>query len=399
MSRSYSPSALSTLRDCEYSYWLRYIEKVPETSESSKEQKVGSAVHYALEQAARERIIGRIPRGLPAEPYELTKHLNTIPWEVSRKFGSDAVAAAKSALADIPSERMLWVKRAEFPWRIDLSNGLTIKGIFDRIDEFPSGLVRIVDYKTGFPMAGVNPDSSPQTLIYGLAAWKMFPYADRIEVRYFFIGANKKHDVHITPTVVEHAEALLRESDEELQRLEASGEPFPARVTTRCAACKYRHACAAYKAEVGETRAESTLGYEGGEVLKMVDEYARINARLSILEGRKKEISAALLPAFSASNPIIITENGAKAKLVSRQSREFRDNAEAVALTSKLTGISEQQVANEILSASRAKADKLLGALDDADRKHALEVLDDATLMGCNTFIEIRKGKPKKMDD
>ncbi|NKZ80373.1 DUF2800 domain-containing protein, partial [Rhodococcus hoagii] len=149
-----SPSRAGDFKQCPLLYRFRAIDRLPETP--SKAQVKGTVVHAALEALfalpAGERVADR------------AKELVEPAW--------DRVLADSPELAELigPADRGQFLTdarrlienyyRLEDPTRFDpeacelrveteLDDGVLLRGFVDRVDVSPTGLVRVVDYKTG----------------------------------------------------------------------------------------------------------------------------------------------------------------------------------------------------------------------------------------------------------
>lgn len=135
-------------------YRFRAVDRLPETP--SRAQLRGSVVHAALEALFALPAAERVP--------ERARELVEPAWE--------RVLAETPALADVvaPEERGRFLTEArrlvagyyklEDPTRFEpeacelrveteLDDGVLLRGFVDRVDVSPTGLVRVVDYKTG----------------------------------------------------------------------------------------------------------------------------------------------------------------------------------------------------------------------------------------------------------
>ncbi|MCA1007848.1 RecB family exonuclease [Rhodococcus hoagii] len=149
-----SPSRASDFKQCPLLYRFRAIDRLPETP--SKAQVRGTVVHAALE------ALFALPAGDRVS--DRAKELVEPAWE--------RVLADAPELADLigPGDRGQFLTdarrlisnyyRLEDPTRFDpescelrveteLDDGVLLRGFVDRVDVSPTGLIRVVDYKTG----------------------------------------------------------------------------------------------------------------------------------------------------------------------------------------------------------------------------------------------------------
>jgi len=149
-----SPSRASDFKQCPLLYRFRAVDRIPETP--SKAQVKGSVVHAALEALfalpATERVPDRA-RALVEPAWErlLTESpdlANLLAPDERGRFLTEArrLVAAYYKLED-PTR--FEPDACELRLETELDNGVPLRGFIDRIDVSPTGLVRVVDYKTG----------------------------------------------------------------------------------------------------------------------------------------------------------------------------------------------------------------------------------------------------------
>ncbi|MGF7120735.1 putative RecB family exonuclease [Rhodococcus sp. BE178] len=149
-----SPSRASDFKQCPLLYRFRAVDRIPEAP--SKAQVRGTVVHAALESLFALPRADRVP--------ERARELVEPAWE--------RLLESSPELADLvgPAERGQFLTEArrlvsgyyklEDPTRFDpescelrveteLDDGVLLRGFVDRIDVSPTGLLRVVDYKTG----------------------------------------------------------------------------------------------------------------------------------------------------------------------------------------------------------------------------------------------------------
>lgn len=171
---SLSPSRASDFVRCPLLYRFRVLDRLPEPP--SPEAVRGSLVHSVLERLFDLEPAGRdLPaaRSLVAPSWEAA--LQECP-DLAAMFADDEALAQWLSSADelleryfdLEDPRRLEPAERELYVETDLASGLRLRGYVDRVDVAPSGLVRVVDYKTG---------RSPSELFEGRALFQMKFYA------------------------------------------------------------------------------------------------------------------------------------------------------------------------------------------------------------------------------
>lgn len=154
---SFSYSGISTFKSCPRGFKYRYIEALPEAF-STIEAHMGSSVHATLEWAYKQRQEGQEP-GTP----EAMEHYKQVFWNSGELEKTKVVKAGFSA-ADyfdqgkafvsffftrlFPQDRSTTLY-LEHKFEMDLADGITYKGVIDRVARDKNGFLRVIDYKTG----------------------------------------------------------------------------------------------------------------------------------------------------------------------------------------------------------------------------------------------------------
>lgn len=149
-----SPSRASDFKQCPLKYRLRAIDRIPEPP--SRAAVRGTVVHAVLEDLF----------GLPAEQRHPEQAAALVPaaWERVRagreglddlvaEGGPEALFAEVRRLVEgyyeLEDPRRFEPESLEERVEVDLDGDVPLRGFVDRIDVAPSGLLRVVDYKTG----------------------------------------------------------------------------------------------------------------------------------------------------------------------------------------------------------------------------------------------------------
>lgn len=176
---SLSPSRAGDFMTCPLLYRYRTIDRLPQSPSSAAVR--GTLVHAVLERLFDLPAADRTPAAAAAllSP-EWTKLSEAEP-EVAGLFASESelaqwLTSAKSLLEGYftledptrlnPAEREAFVE-------VVLPGGLRLRGIVDRLDVTPDGLIRVVDYKTGrSPSEAFEGKALFQMKFYALVLWR-----------------------------------------------------------------------------------------------------------------------------------------------------------------------------------------------------------------------------------
>ncbi|MCL2533624.1 MAG: RecB family exonuclease [Nocardiaceae bacterium] len=149
-----SPSRANDFKQCPLLYRFRALDRIPETP--TKAQVKGSVVHAALEALFALPAAERVPDRARAlvEPAwerlleESAELVNLVTPDERGRFLTEArrLVAGYYKLED-PTR--FEPDACELRVETELDDGVLLRGFVDRIDVSPTGLVRVVDYKTG----------------------------------------------------------------------------------------------------------------------------------------------------------------------------------------------------------------------------------------------------------
>ena len=268
-----SPSRASDYTRCPLLYRFRTIDRIPERPSEAAVR--GTLVHAVLEslydlppdertQAAAVAMLPEIWSTMYAEYPPLAAAIDpSIPFPHEDNPGgphpepdADLLAAwlagAEELLGNyfaMEDPALLQPAAREMRLEVQLTEDLLLRGVIDRIDVSPDGLVRVVDYKTGrSPSPRFEESALFQMLFYALMIWRdrgVVPHT--LQLNYL----KDKEQLRLNPT-----EPTLEAFAEELaliwsQILESyeRGEwtPRPSRL---CEWCDHRSRCPAQGGEL-----------------------------------------------------------------------------------------------------------------------------------------------------
>jgi hypothetical protein len=171
--KGFSPSALNTFRNCSMQFYFSHVAGLRETEEVEETigaDTLGTAVHEVLETLYRpflKKVIrAEDVKGMKLQAEALTRSVfldlftsreldhgkNLLTLKVAHKFVGNFLDAEIAFLQDLEKEnRHLTILELEFPLEKSVQVGqqsIVLHGNADRIDSI-SGMVRVIDYKTG----------------------------------------------------------------------------------------------------------------------------------------------------------------------------------------------------------------------------------------------------------
>jgi putative RecB family exonuclease len=257
--RSLSPSRAGDFKTCPQLFKFRAIDKIP--TPPTVYQARGTTAHLALERLFALPADERTPERL----YDLfrTSWVELKPGEFADLFSDEAeerawgiesleILARYFALED-PARLEPRAREMDMTETI---GHMTIRGILDRMEEGPDGLI-ITDYKTG--------KAPPERYaISAFFALKIYALLIRIRegvtpvaLKLMYLGGDKGPTVYEIPVndaqldaMERHLEALWSAIERAIER-----ETFPPRPGPLCNWCSYRDICPAFADDVAEATA------------------------------------------------------------------------------------------------------------------------------------------------
>ncbi|MFJ4921537.1 RecB family exonuclease [Streptomyces sp. NPDC088725] len=248
---SLSPSRASDFMQCPLLYRFRVIDKLPE--KPSEAATRGTLVHAVLERLFDDPAVERTaPRARAMVPGQWDRLLGSRP-ELAELFAQDERG---ERLARWLSEAEGLVERwfsLEDPTRLEpaerelfveteLSSGLRLRGVIDRVDVAPTGEVRIVDYKTGkAPRPEYAEGALFQMKFYALVIWRWKGVVPR-RLQLVYLGSGDVLTYDPVEADLERVERKLLALWDAIRTATETGEWRP-RPTKLCGWCDHKAVC------------------------------------------------------------------------------------------------------------------------------------------------------------
>jgi putative RecB family exonuclease len=179
-----SPSRANDFLQCPLLFRFRTVDRLPEPPSSAAAR--GTLVHAVLDrlydaplgertpQAALDLLPGEWDRLVAAEPRYA--QLFTSGGDAKGATVEDWLGGAGTLLGtyfELEDPNRLEPEARELRMESQLDDGPLLRGIVDRLDVAPNGMVRVVDYKSGrSPRPGFEGTALFQMRFYGLVVWR-----------------------------------------------------------------------------------------------------------------------------------------------------------------------------------------------------------------------------------
>jgi putative RecB family exonuclease len=178
--RSLSPSSMGTFTSCPLAFRFSYIERLPETPSAPASK--GTLVHLALQHlmwrppAERTLVhaiadLDRAAAEIAADPEFAQLELSDEEWAA---FYTDAEKLVRRYF-EMEDPTVVQVLGLELRVAAETSDGVTIRGVIDRLELDEDGELVVTDYKTGSaPSEGWEQKSLAGVHVYSLLCERMF---------------------------------------------------------------------------------------------------------------------------------------------------------------------------------------------------------------------------------
>jgi putative RecB family exonuclease len=177
---SLSPSSMGTFTSCPLAFRFGYIERLPEppSAPASKGTLVHLALQHLMWRPAEERTLEAALADLARAEADLAEDPEFSELELSDEeramFHADAELLLRRYF-ELEDPREVTVLGVELRVSAVTSDGVTIRGIIDRLELGPDGELVVTDYKTGSaPSEGWEQKSLAGVHVYSLLCERMF---------------------------------------------------------------------------------------------------------------------------------------------------------------------------------------------------------------------------------
>jgi putative RecB family exonuclease len=247
---SLSPSSMGTFTSCPLAFRFAYIERLPEPPSAPASK--GSLVHLALQhlmwRPPAERTLDaaladldRARADVEADPEFAQLELAADEWA---EFHADAEVLVRRYF-EIEDPSTVNVLGVELRVTAETDEGVTIRGIIDRLELDADGELVVTDYKTGSaPSEGWEQKSLAGVHVYSLLCERMF---GRRPAKVQLLYLSKPERIVTQPSdqslrgVEVKTNAVMR-----AVRTACARDNFRPRASALCAFCSFREFCPEY---------------------------------------------------------------------------------------------------------------------------------------------------------
>lgn len=245
-----SPSRASDYNQCPLLYRLRAIDRLPEPKTIA--QVKGTLVHSALEKThelpREERTYPRAVKFLKPEWEDMCAKddelIELVPPEQTMSFLVEARDLVKGYF-QMENPQGFDAKAVEMYVDTILPNNVPVRGFIDRVDEAPTGEVRVVDYKTGKkPKPRYSHDAQFQMRFYALVYWRLHGVIPA-QLRLMYLKVFDS--MFLTPSR-EELEYFERDLGDLWAKIEGDGKQgiFRPKKSKLCGWCSFQDLCPAF---------------------------------------------------------------------------------------------------------------------------------------------------------
>lgn len=245
---SLSPSRALDFMRCPLLFRYRTIDRLPE--EPSAAAVRGTLVHRALETLfdlpAAERTSDAAVRLADQALTELEES-DPASAQVVRADAGDQVdfGPIVDAYFTLEDPRRVEPHARELRVLVPIESGFSLRGVIDRVDISPTGLVRLVDYKTGrAPNPGFETKGMFQMRFYALAWWQRTGDVPTL-LRLMYLGNAQTLDYTPTADDLRSTQRKVLAVRDAIALAADQGEFRPNR-SRLCDWCSYRAVCPAW---------------------------------------------------------------------------------------------------------------------------------------------------------
>jgi putative RecB family exonuclease len=249
-----SPSRAADFMQCPLLYRFRVIDKLPSPPHAAAAR--GTLVHAVLERLFDLPSAARTIEAAAALVEPQWRELLEDRPELADLVQEGDPAALASWFGDAVSLLERWftledptkLEPAERELRVEIDvDGLTLRGIVDRLDLTATGEMRVVDYKTGkAPLAQFESKALFQMKFYALVLWRLRGQVPRM-LQLVYLGGDEPVIVRYSPDEadLQAVERKLKALWHAIEEAARSGDWRPNK-TRLCDWCDHRSLCPAW---------------------------------------------------------------------------------------------------------------------------------------------------------
>jgi RecB family exonuclease len=294
----YSHSRISTFEQCRYKYKLQYIDKIKVDTPTTIEAFMGDIVHRTLQKLYSELQYQKLNKLSDLLDFynqtwekEFTENILIVKKEFNaenyRKMGEKYIALYYERYKPFDQMTVLGLETEE---RMTLSDG---NDYHVRIDKLTckGDTYYICDYKTNARMKDQDDaDSDRQLAMYSMWVKDKYRDAKKVILLWHMLAFDKDITSERNETQLQK---LMQEVVDTIKEMNSCTE-WKTNTSALCDYCVYKSMCPSFKHEA-ELELKTVREFKDDDGVKMVDELAEIDTKLTELEKRKDEIRGELV--------------------------------------------------------------------------------------------------------
>ena len=294
----YSHSRISTFEQCKYKYKLQYIDKIKVETPTTIEAFMGDVVHRTLQKLYSElqyQKLNKLKELLDFYNQTWEKEFSESILIVKKEFTAENYRKMGGNYLTLYYERynpfnQMTILGLETEDRMTLSDGNEYHVRIDKL-ACKGDTYYVCDYKTNSRMKDQDDvDSDRQLAMYSIWVKDKYRDAKKVVLLWHMLAFDKDVTSERNETQLQK---LMQEVVDIIKEMESCKE-WPTTVSALCDYCVYKSICPSFKHEA-ELELKTVREFKEDDGVKMVDEYAEIDTKLTELEKRKEELREELI--------------------------------------------------------------------------------------------------------